>query len=166
MEKLDKVIAGLESHRWRCDCTDCPYNNLRKTIECTEALYADALELLKTLSDDLTGAHDEVHKLARQYQALEKKYASAIEMAAIAEEQVAAEKRAVKVARAQRDAAWEKLARVTGEREKAWLEEGLGLRTCYCPLCDKHFEVRSNDSSGNCPDCGHHVVLREVEVSE
>lgn len=34
-----------------------------------------------------------------------------------------------------------------------------GLRTCYCPLCDKHFEVRSNDSSGDCPDCGHHVVL-------
>jgi DNA-directed RNA polymerase subunit RPC12/RpoP len=38
------------------------------------------------------------------------------------------------------------------------------LRTCYCPICDKHFEVRSNDSMGNCPDCGHHVVLhREGE---
>jgi DNA-directed RNA polymerase subunit RPC12/RpoP len=33
------------------------------------------------------------------------------------------------------------------------------LRTCYCPICDKHFKVRSNDSGGSCPDCGHHVVL-------
>ena len=41
---------------------------------------------------------------------------------------------------------------------------GLELRTCYCPICDKHFEVRSNDSMGSCPDCGHHVVLhREGE---
>lgn len=38
------------------------------------------------------------------------------------------------------------------------------IRTCYCPLCDKHFSVRSNDSMGSCPDCGHHVVLhREGE---
>lgn len=40
------------------------------------------------------------------------------------------------------------------------------LRTCYCPICDKHFEVRSNDSMGNCPDCGHHVVLHGLEVAE
>lgn len=40
------------------------------------------------------------------------------------------------------------------------------LRTCYCPLCDKHFRIRSNKSSGHCPDCGHHVVLREVEVAD
>ncbi len=40
------------------------------------------------------------------------------------------------------------------------------LRTCYCPLCDKHFRVRSNDSSGSCPDCGHHVVLHKVEVDD
>lgn len=37
------------------------------------------------------------------------------------------------------------------------------LRTCYCPICDKHFEVRSNDSGGSCPDCGHHVVLHKEE---
>ena len=37
------------------------------------------------------------------------------------------------------------------------------LRTCYCPVCDKHFKVRSNDSAGNCPDCGHRVVLRVKE---
>ena len=40
------------------------------------------------------------------------------------------------------------------------------LRTCYCPICDKHFEVRSNDSMGNCPNCGHHVVLHRVEVDD
>lgn len=46
----------------------------------------------------------------------------------------------------------------------ARMDEGLELRTCYCPMCDKHFEIRSNDSMGNCPDCGHHVVLhREVD---
>ena len=36
---------------------------------------------------------------------------------------------------------------------------------CYCPLCDKHFEVRSNSTWGYCPDCGHHVVLRK-EVAD
>lgn len=40
------------------------------------------------------------------------------------------------------------------------------LRTCYCPICDKHFQVRLNDSGGSCPDCGHHVVLHGVEVVE
>lgn len=40
------------------------------------------------------------------------------------------------------------------------------LRTCYCPLCDKHFRVRSNDSHGYCPDCGRHAVLFEEEVAE
>lgn len=40
------------------------------------------------------------------------------------------------------------------------------LRTCYCPICDKHFEIHSNDSGGSCPDCGHHVVLHKVEVAE
>lgn len=40
------------------------------------------------------------------------------------------------------------------------------LRTGYCPLCDKHFEIRSNESHGHCPDCGHHVVLRIEEASD
>lgn len=44
------------------------------------------------------------------------------------------------------------------------MDELLELRTCYCPICDKHFEVRSNDSMGDCPDCGHHVVLHMPEV--
>lgn len=41
----------------------------------------------------------------------------------------------------------------------AHMDEQLELRTCYCPICDKHFQVRSTDSMGDCPDCGHHVVL-------
>lgn len=40
------------------------------------------------------------------------------------------------------------------------------LRTGYCPLCDKHFRVWSNDSHGHCPDCGHHVVLRIEEATD
>lgn len=48
----------------------------------------------------------------------------------------------------------------------AHMDETLEIRTCYCPICDKHFEVRSNDSMGNCPDCGHHVVLHRLEESE
>lgn len=48
----------------------------------------------------------------------------------------------------------------------AKMDEQLELRTCYCPICDKHFQVRSNDSMGNCPDCGHHVVLHRMEVDE
>lgn len=48
----------------------------------------------------------------------------------------------------------------------AHMDEQLELRTCYCPICDKHFEVRSNDSGGSCPDCGHHVVLHRLEESE
>ena len=46
----------------------------------------------------------------------------------------------------------------------AHMDECLEVRTCYCPICDKHFEVRSNDSGGSCPDCGHHVVLHKAEV--
>lgn len=37
------------------------------------------------------------------------------------------------------------------------------LRTCYCPLCDKHFVIHSNESGGNCPDCGHHVALHKED---
>jgi predicted RNA-binding Zn-ribbon protein involved in translation (DUF1610 family) len=51
-------------------------------------------------------------------------------------------------------------------RGGAKMAKGLELRTCYCPLCDKHFEVRSNESHGYCPDCGHHVVLRVEEVTD
>lgn len=43
-----------------------------------------------------------------------------------------------------------------------WLAQEVGpgeLRTGYCPLCDKDIKVRSNDSMGHCPDCGHDVVL-------
>lgn len=45
----------------------------------------------------------------------------------------------------------------------ARMDELLELRTCYCPLCDKHFGILSDDSMGNCPECGHHVVLHGKE---
>jgi DNA-directed RNA polymerase subunit RPC12/RpoP len=49
------------------------------------------------------------------------------------------------------------------ENRVEWEKKIPELRTCYCPICDKHFEVRSNDSMGDCPDCGHHVVLHRLE---
>ena len=50
-------------------------------------------------------------------------------------------------------------------KDVAVLTEPPEIRTCYCPICHKHFSVRSNDSMGSCPDCGHDVVLwREVDL--
>lgn len=48
----------------------------------------------------------------------------------------------------------------------AHMDEEQELRTCYCPVCDKHFEVRSNASYGNCRECGHHVALHIKEVAD
>ena len=82
MEKLDKVIAGLESHRWKCDCTDCPYNNLRKSIECTEALYADALRILKlwdALHKDLWDRTHEIVRLKKELKSVRAERDAALE---------------------------------------------------------------------------------------
>lgn len=151
MEKLDKVIAGLE----RCadldrSCVGCPYEDLDY---CEIPLMKDALEWLRKMDDleltlevtrmNLGNSREECNRLEYENEGLKNK---------------------LKIARAERNQAWGKLARITGEREAKWLEEAFELRTCYCPICDKHFEVRSNDSMGDCPDCGHHVVLwREVD---
>lgn len=102
MEKLDIVMKALEGCFMGTGCDSCPYQYVECDSSCINDLLRDALETIRSL---------------------EKKYASAVEMAAIAEEQVAAAKKATKVARAERNAAWEKLARITGEREKVWLEE-------------------------------------------
>lgn len=48
----------------------------------------------------------------------------------------------------------------------ACMDEDLEVRTCYCPICDKHFEIHSNDSMGSCPVCGHHVVLHLKEEAK
>ena len=41
-------------------------------------------------------------------------------------------------------------------------DEQTALRTGYCPVCYRHFALKSNKSYGHCPYCGHHVVLYEV----
>ena len=58
----------------------------------------------------------------------------------------------------------EKLDKVIAGLEH--MDECLELRTCYCPFCDKYFEVSVNDKQGSCPGCGRHVVLRGVEVDK
>ena len=142
---MDKVIAGLEccvDMKKGCKC--CPYDD--GIGQCNTRVVRDALEVIRELKIRLDGAKHGRLELARQFQelesekaALEAKYATAVEMTATATELAA------------------KYRRTDGEQE---------LRTCYCPLCDKHFKVRSNASSGNCPDCGHHVVLRCEEVAD
>lgn len=81
MEKLDKVIAGLECHY--SETVDyckgvCPYYGEHS---CVEALLQDALRVLPKV------------------------------------------KKRLDAARAERDAARAKLARITGEREVEWLEK-------------------------------------------
>ncbi len=102
MEKLDKVIAGL-SNCCVDDCGNCEYCG----NGCSYRLMKDALELLEklreenrdlrkdieVLTEDLTGAHEEVHKLAKN----------------------------LKVARAERDAERARMTRLIGIAEKEWL---------------------------------------------
>ena len=99
MEKLDKVIAGLERcHRdvaYR-DCDSCPYASAGS--ECERCLMEDALLFLKRMDDvrkDIWDVTNKNHQLVRK----------------------------LKLTQAQRNSAWDKLARITGEREKAWLDE-------------------------------------------
>lgn len=171
MEKLDKVIAGLVmcgSENY--SCPGCPYEELEW---CEDEMGKDALEVIRDLTEKLKQAKDGRLELARKYQALvaerddlRKDIAVLTEDLTGAHDECHRLAKSLRVARLQREQAWEKLARITGEREAAWLDEAFELRTCYCPLCDKHFEVRSNDSMGDCPDCGHHVVLHRKEVAD
>ena len=39
----------------------------------------------------------------------------------------------------------------------------MSKKTGYCPLCDKEYEFDTVDHFGNCPDCGHHLALHEIE---
>lgn len=67
MEKLDKVIAGLGccgTDAAPDRCPDCPYD-MQIGLGCAGELIKDAREVIKVLVDDLTGAHDEIHKLAK-----------------------------------------------------------------------------------------------------
>lgn len=110
MEKLDKVIAGLTE----CSripgrlCEKCPYWECID-YTCLQALRMDAREVIEklreenrdlrkdiaVLTEDLTGAHEEVHKLAKN----------------------------LKVARTERDAERAKITRLIGMVHKEWLEK-------------------------------------------
>lgn len=139
MGKLDKVITALEQcHRdvkYR-DCDRCGY--AEAGCECERCLMEDALELLKSREDVHPDWYERLEKLDYDYNPV---------------------KDGTPWYKA--DAVWACIEDIPdGHREfGAHMDEGLELRTCYCPICDKHFEVRSNDSMGHCPDCGHHVVL-------
>jgi hypothetical protein len=95
MEKLDKVIAGLRhcgNDAYPGECQKCPYE-FEKDLSCLDALCNEAVEVIEVLVEDLTGAQNEIHALLKKQNIL----------------------------RAERDTAREKLARITGEREAAWL---------------------------------------------
>lgn len=65
MEKLNKVILALECHYEHPGeyCWEkCPYFGKEN---CINTLTRDCLEVLRILRDDLTGAHDEIHRLMR-----------------------------------------------------------------------------------------------------
>lgn len=49
MEKLDKVIAGLESCGEDDKCLSCPYKDVGEPtdLDCVKALSGDAVELLR-----------------------------------------------------------------------------------------------------------------------
>ena len=96
MEKLDKVIADMTC----CvtgKCAECSYGEM-ELDECQGALIRAALPFLKLMDDvrkDIWDVTNKNHQLVRE----------------------------LKLTRAQRNSAWEKIARITGEREKAWLEQ-------------------------------------------
>lgn len=99
MEKLDKVIESL---RFCCEpnniCWDgCPYDGRRDgDRRCLDFLMEDALRCLEELSADNQRLRDMWADTTKK----------------------------LSVARAERDAAREKLARLIGERESAWVELG------------------------------------------
>lgn len=36
---------------------------------------------------------------------------------------------------------------------------GLETKSGYCPICDKTVKIRTDSLIGNCPECGHNVVI-------
>lgn len=96
MKDLDLVIAGLEC----CadldrSCAECPYEH---DEYCEVALMKDAVGYLKRMDDlrkDIWDRTNENHRL----------------------------KRNLRLTRAQLNAAWDKIARITGERYDKWLSE-------------------------------------------
>lgn len=103
MEKLDKVIAGLsECSRGReRDCENCLYWEY-VDYTCVQMLRRDALEVIEALRAERDDLRKDVEVLTEENERLRK---------------------SLKIARLQRKQAWDKLARITGEREAAWLEQ-------------------------------------------
>lgn len=185
MEKLDKVIAGLEFCGEANKSVDaclmmCPYYGERDGDKvCMDFLMEDALAVILDLQEKLKMAKDGRLELGRQIQGWMEYFGglqyyndrwydgfgNVVEVEPVVHahwEQYTDE-----------DENWGDLpyfrcsacgtVELTGRKRcpecGAHMDENLEIRTCYCPICDKHFEVRSNDSMGSCPDCGHHVVL-------
>ena len=42
-----------------------------------------------------------------------------------------------------------------------FMNDNMELKTGYCPICDKDIDIRTDLSMANCPECGHHLVMRE-----
>ena len=113
MEKLEKVIAGLECCRNKSQdacLAMCPYYGEHDGEKvCLDLMQEDALDIIgqlreenrdlrkdiEVLTEDLTGAHEEVHKLAKN----------------------------LKVARAERDSERARITRLIGMVHKEWLEK-------------------------------------------
>lgn len=94
MKDLGIVIGSLGGCI-RGICSNCEYGD----SDChRDELMKDALEYLKRMDDLRKDMWDLTHK---NHQLV----------------------RSLKLTRAQRNSAWEKLARITGEREAAWLAE-------------------------------------------
>lgn len=167
MEKLDKVIAGLECCGNDDSCLSCPYKDVGEPtdLDCIKALSGDALDLLKEQNRKLSILRTELAEERERSARWVRESEPVVHAHWMYKEDepgwfpnvvyCSACKCGDSMVRAP-------YCRYCG----AHMDEQLELRTCYCPICDKHFQVRSNDSGGSCPDCGHHVVLHEVEVTD
>ena len=40
------------------------------------------------------------------------------------------------------------------------------LKAGFCPICDELVRVYTDDSSCECPDCGHHIAVAEVDEDD
>lgn len=151
MEKLDKVIAGL-SGCIICNCSNCEYAEADKPHRhCWLVLMEDALEVLRNM-EPVVHAHWE--------DAYGGKYANPRYQCSAC--------KARALYRMEQDVllTWHDVQSLTERCHHCGAHMDEELRTCYCPLCDKHFEIHSNESSGSCPDCGHHVALHREGVTK
>lgn len=178
MEKMNKVIRGLECCLSDADCDKCcPYF---KGDGCMDEMMADALEILRGDSGDWIRLSD-LMKFPIRIDHYDKEHGNEHFVYGVETVLEYAEYLPRVEAEPVVHAHWicdcEPYHICSNCRHKFSLFDRVPrcpncgahmdeeLRTGYCPLCDKHFEIRSNESHGHCPDCGHHVVLRIEEAS-